>query len=231
MNGQIHCVIREMVQVKFGLEKWEEVLKTSAMDEDSHFLVFSVYDDSCTFRLIDSVSRVLGVPYETVLKEFGVYFLSYCMKHGYHKMLLTLGQDLFSFIQNLDSLHSMLSLSYKGIVSPSFRCSERDDGIIVIHHYSWRNGLYPIVQGLLEAVGRDLFNQVVTITFISSSQVTVDLGKVQYHTTMEVELKSRARGYALVGDRHPMTMAKQARRRMAVNVKANPRGGTPTRMK
>ena len=61
------------------------------------------------------------LPVDTVLKVFGGSFLKYCMKHGYDKMLTTLGGDLVSFIQNLDSLHSLLSLSYKGIIAPSFR--------------------------------------------------------------------------------------------------------------
>ena len=60
-------------------------------------------------------------PEEAVLKVFGGHFLTYCLKHGYDKMLTTLGGDLISFIQNLDSLHSLLSVSYVGIVSPSFR--------------------------------------------------------------------------------------------------------------
>ena len=61
------------------------------------------------------------LPLETVLKVFGGYFLTYFLKHGYDKMLTTLGGDLISFIQNLDSLHSLLSVSYVGIVAPSFR--------------------------------------------------------------------------------------------------------------
>ena len=52
---------------------------------------------------------------------FGGYFLVYCRQHGYDKMLTTLGGDLITFIQNLDSLHSLLSVSYVGITAPSFR--------------------------------------------------------------------------------------------------------------
>ncbi|KAL8566648.1 hypothetical protein ACOMHN_055585 [Nucella lapillus] len=121
-----------MLQVKFGMDKWFEVLGSTDLDEDALFQVFQVYEDDITFKLLESVTNVLGVPLNTVLKEFGVplntvlkelgqYFLIYCLKHGYDTMLLTLGQDMFSFINNLDSLHSMLSLSYRGIVAPSFR--------------------------------------------------------------------------------------------------------------
>ena len=56
-----------------------------------------------------------------VLEVFGDYFLQYCLRHGYDKMLKTLGGDFVSFIQNLDSLHSLLALTYKNIEAPSFR--------------------------------------------------------------------------------------------------------------
>ena len=58
---------------------------------------------------------------DTVLTEFGRYFLIYCLEHGYDHMLRTLGGDIISFIQNLDSLHALLALSYTGIEAPSFR--------------------------------------------------------------------------------------------------------------
>jgi len=56
-----------------------------------------------------------------VLEIFGEYFLTYCLRHGYDKMLKTLGANFKSFIQNLDSLHSLLALTYKNIEAPSFR--------------------------------------------------------------------------------------------------------------
>nr|KAG5699516.1 hypothetical protein BaRGS_020075 [Batillaria attramentaria] len=39
-------------------------------------------------------------------------------------MLMTLGGDMVSFIQNLDSLHALLAMSYKGINAPSFRSED-----------------------------------------------------------------------------------------------------------
>ena len=52
---------------------------------------------------------------------FGDYFLYYVVAHGYDKMLKTLGDTFESFIQNLDSLHSMLALTYTQLRPPSFR--------------------------------------------------------------------------------------------------------------
>lgn len=64
---------------------------------------------------------VADLTVDAVLKMFGGYFLTHFIKHGYEKVLTTLARDLFTFIQNLDSLHSMLSASYAGTTFPSFR--------------------------------------------------------------------------------------------------------------
>ncbi|KAL8603737.1 hypothetical protein ACOMHN_024353 [Nucella lapillus] len=119
--GQIHCIIRELVQEKFGQEAWQTILEKSGLDVHEHFLVFTRYPDPITFKLVGAVSETLNVPVEGVLQVFGGFFLTYCLRHGYDKMLKTLGGDMVSFIQNLDSLHSLLALSYKGIEAPSFR--------------------------------------------------------------------------------------------------------------
>ena len=71
--------------------------------------------------LISTISFRPDVPIEAALEIFGEFFFDYCLRHGYDKMLRTLGSDIKSFIQNLDSLHSLLALSYKGIAAPSFR--------------------------------------------------------------------------------------------------------------
>lgn len=54
-----------------------------------------------------------GVKPEVVLRQFGEYFFEFCKRSGYHHMLRTLGGNLFEFTENLDALHSYLSLSYK----------------------------------------------------------------------------------------------------------------------
>ena len=54
------------------------------------------------------------------IEEFGKHFFVYTKKHGYHKMIATLGSDLYTFLVNLDSLHDSFSLSNRSMVPPSF---------------------------------------------------------------------------------------------------------------
>lgn len=54
-----------------------------------------------------------GVESQVVLRQFGEYFFKFCKSSGYDHMLRTLGGNLCEFTENLDALHSFLSLSYK----------------------------------------------------------------------------------------------------------------------
>ncbi|CAG5127190.1 unnamed protein product [Candidula unifasciata] len=161
--------------------------KKSELDEHDSFLVFTRYDDLSTFSLVDAVSDTLGVPVEKVLEIFGEFFFDYCLRHGYDKMLRTLGSDMKSFIQNLDSLHSLLALSYKGISAPSFRCEDGPDGELILHYYSGRPGLYPIVKGVLKAVARDLFEQSVEMTVIEQNLEDIGCNQTQEHTAFSLK--------------------------------------------
>ncbi|ESO93123.1 hypothetical protein LOTGIDRAFT_119983, partial [Lottia gigantea] len=183
--GQIHIVIRQMVIAKFGQEMWETILKKSELDDRKHFLVFSQYDDNLWYKVVQSVSQCTDLSVNTVLEIFGDYFIMYAMRHGYDKMLKTLGSDMWHFIQNLDSLHSLLALSYKNIIPPSFRCEHCDNGDLLLHYYSTRKHLYPLVIGLIRAVGRDIFKQRVEITVQDNTSENI-AGKIQTHVTFKV---------------------------------------------
>lgn len=57
-----------------------------------------------------------------VLQAFGGYFLGFILiRHGYDKMFKALCPDFVSLITNLDSLHSMLTITYPHMQAPTFR--------------------------------------------------------------------------------------------------------------
>lgn len=58
---------------------------------------------------------------------------------------------MFSIIpQNLDALHDHLGTLYPGMRAPSFRCTEKPGGDLVLHYYSDRPGLEHIVIGIVK---------------------------------------------------------------------------------
>ncbi|XP_063155748.1 guanylate cyclase soluble subunit beta-2-like [Candoia aspera] len=177
LYGFINSCLKSLLIEKFGEETWEK-LKIKAGVEDT-FMTYTVYDDALTVKLIQEACRMLKVPEEAVLKLFGKYFFNFCKTSGYDKMLRTLGGNLMEFIENLDSLHSYLALSYQEMNAPSFRV-ERRDGVMLLHYYSDRKGLCHIVPGIIEAVARDFFDCEVSLEILEQNVEEERTGKKEH---------------------------------------------------
>ncbi|CAI9578512.1 unnamed protein product [Staurois parvus] len=100
-------------------------------------------------------------------------------------MLRTLGGNLTEFIENLDALHSFLTLSYKEMNAPSFRVEKRNDGTMFLHYYSDRSGFFHIVPGIIESVAKDFFNSEITMNIIYQTEEKDRTGKRE-HVIFEV---------------------------------------------
>ncbi|XP_076827686.1 guanylate cyclase soluble subunit beta-2 [Brachyhypopomus gauderio] len=177
--GFINTCLRTLVVDKFGEETWDN-LRLSAEVQDT-FMTYEVYDDDITLRLVREACRMLDVSSEVVLKLFGEYFFSFCKMSGYDTMLRTLGGNLVEFIENLDALHSYLALSYQEMIAPSFRVERTSDNRTLLHYYSERKGLHPIVPGIIEAVAKDFFGIRVTMSVLEQVEEEEELRGSREH--------------------------------------------------
>ncbi|XP_019957801.2 guanylate cyclase soluble subunit beta-2 [Paralichthys olivaceus] len=143
-------------------------------------MTYTVYDDILTLSLVGEACSLLDVSADVFLKLFGEHFFVFCKKAGYDTMLRTLGGNLIDFIENLDSLHSYLALSYQEMNAPSFRVEMTVDGNMLLHYYSDRKGLHHIVPGIMEAVARDLFDSKVTLEVLNQSVEDERTGKKEH---------------------------------------------------
>ena len=101
-----------------------------------------------------------------IWEMFGEMFFEFCEESGYDSILRLLGGNLVDFLQNMDALHDHLSTIYPGMRAPSFRCSERDDGTVLLHYHSERRNLEHVVIGVIRTAARKLHNRDVTIEFL-----------------------------------------------------------------
>ncbi|XP_029472343.1 guanylate cyclase soluble subunit beta-2-like [Rhinatrema bivittatum] len=143
-------------------------------------MTFEVYKDDITMKLVEKACKMLDVPPEVVLKQFGEYFFEFCKRSGYDHMLRTLGGNLYEFIENLDALHSYLSLSYQEMNAPSFRVERNEDGSMYLHYYSDRRGLCHIVPGIIGAVAMDFFKTEVSMAIVNELEEEERIGKKEH---------------------------------------------------
>ncbi|XP_077204996.1 guanylate cyclase soluble subunit beta-2-like [Paroedura picta] len=178
MYGFINTCLKSLVVEKYGEEIWEKLrVQTGVQDT---FLTFEVYSDEITMQLIDKTCKMLDVPPDMVLKQFGEYFFEFCKRSGYDHMLRTLGGNLYEFIENLDALHSYLSLSYQEMNAPSFRVEKNEDGSMHLHYYSDRRGLCHIVPGIIGAAALDFFNIEISMEIVNQTEEEERTGKKEH---------------------------------------------------
>ena len=153
MYGLVNKAIKDLITEKFGIEKWQEICQMSNFpDED--FIGLKSYPDKLTYDLVMNGSRVLGADASVLLEAFGEYWILYTAEEGYGNMLQLAGNTLPEFLANLDMLHLRVSNIMPHLVAPQFSVRNEKENSVELEYRSSREGLLPMVIGLLRGLGK-----------------------------------------------------------------------------
>ncbi|MFP5335031.1 MAG: heme NO-binding domain-containing protein [Actinomycetes bacterium] len=161
MYGLVNRAIQDLAVHLGGGQAWAEIKSRAGVDVES-LVSMDVYPDDVTYRLVEAASDVFRLPAEEVLRAFGRHWILYTGRKGYGAVFETMGRTLPEFLLNLDAMHARLSLSMPELRPPSFVCQQEGEEQIRLQYWSEREGLAPMVVGLLEGLG-DLFELEVTV--------------------------------------------------------------------
>ena len=89
-----------------------------------------------------------------LLQAFGEFWILYTAREGYGELLDMSGQSFEEFLENLDNLHTRVGLSFPGLMPPSFHCEKTGENRFLLHYVSNRDGLAPMVIGLVRGLAR-----------------------------------------------------------------------------
>jgi hypothetical protein len=151
MYGLVNKAVVDLVVSKFGQDTWNAIKQKAEVDIDV-FVSMDGYPDDVTYRLVGAASEILKIPPEKVLEAFGEYWVLYTAKEGYGPMLDASGKTLREFLENLDALHARVALSMPALKPPRFRLVPVDDATMLLEYHSMRQGLAPMVIGLLNGL-------------------------------------------------------------------------------
>lgn len=165
MYGLVNKAVVDLVVTKFGQATWDAIKKKAEVDIDV-FVSMDGYPDDVTYRLVGAASDVLKIPPEKVLEAFGEYWVLYTAQEGYGPMLDAAGKTLREFLENLDALHARVALTMPELRPPRFRLVPVDDKTMLLEYHSTRQGLAPMVVGLLKGLSVR-FNTPVDVTHAS----------------------------------------------------------------
>ena len=162
MYGLVNKGIKDLIEKEHGEDVWIRVARAAGYDKAT-FLSMNVYDDALTFRLVAAASEQLGVAQEDLLETFGEYWIQYTAAEGYGALMDLFGKSLHEFLDNLDNMHARLGLSMQELQPPHFRFDQLEEGKYLLHYESSRNGLAPMVVGLLRGLA-ERFDTEVAVT-------------------------------------------------------------------
>jgi hypothetical protein len=177
--GMVNRALEEMIIGQFGHAAWEEVKTESGVTVDV-FISNNGYPDEITYDLVGAASRILNLPAEKILHDFGRHWILKTARDGYGELLNSGGRNLPEFLKHLPAFHMRVSLIFPHLRPPRFTCFDVTENSLGLRYYSERAGLAPFVMGLLDGLG-ETFNTPVRVQHEGVTGIGVD------HHTFRVE--------------------------------------------
>lgn len=152
MYGLLNRAIEELVVERSGLATWHAVKRKAGVQVHA-FESMESYPDEITYELVAAASEVLGESPTELLRAFGRHWILFTGRSAYGSILEAAGRDLRDFLGNLDAIHASFAAGMPELVPPRFSVSEEPGDTLRILYHSERDGLAPMVLGMLEGLG------------------------------------------------------------------------------
>jgi len=153
MYGLVNKAIKDLVTDNHGDEAWQKVCDIADFHEGD-FISMSPYPDKLTFDLVGAVCQVLKADSADILEAFGEYWILYTADQGYGNLMNLTGKTFVEFLGNLDMLHSRISNMMPELRPPMFKTRNETDNSVELEYRSHRDGLVPMLYGLIKGLGK-----------------------------------------------------------------------------
>lgn len=164
MYGLVNKAVEDLVVTRFGAQAWADIRSRAGIEVDG-FVSMDPYPDDVTYRLVGAASEVLGIPPAGVLEAFGEFWILYTGKEGYGELFSMFGESFGEFLHNLDALHARIGLSFDELRPPTFQCEDTGAGTYRLSYFSTREGLAPMMLGLLKGLAK-VFGRTVEVEHV-----------------------------------------------------------------
>ena len=172
MYGMTHRALRQMMIDRLGPSAWAKVERETATGP-ADLISLCVYDDSKTIALISASAARLGMEVDEALRIFGRYWVRFAELSSFGPIMDFTGQDLVTFINNLDRMHRSVVLAMPDARVPSFTLIEETRERLLVRYRSDRTGLEAFVIGLLEGL-MDRLNETGSVELAAPADGAVD---------------------------------------------------------
>lgn len=171
MYGMVNKLLIEALDNEYGREIWSEIEKRSGVDA-GFYIGMEQYPDEITYNIVGAASEIVGISAEQLLEMFGKKWIEMTAK-GEYGHYYAMADNLFDFLENLDSMHQSLGAGLPELRPPSFTLSKLDNGSAQLQYMSDRPGLTSFVVGLIKGLA-DHYGQEITVAITAEKQSGAD---------------------------------------------------------
>ncbi len=173
MKGVIVKCLQDLVETKFGKEKWQEIRKEAGVPMGTLILVSSDMPDAQALEILAAAERVLGISSVEAADAFGEHWMMVYAPKIYGAVFrnTTGARD---FLLKMNDLHKVVVERFENATPPRFDYAWEDDDTLVMTYHSKR-GLMDIFAGLAKGVGL-YFKEPLTVTRLGSDWLRIHFG-------------------------------------------------------
>ncbi|SDX34686.1 Haem-NO-binding [Albimonas donghaensis] len=154
MYGLVNNGVKAFILGAHGQGAWDSICAQAGLS-GVEFESMVAYDDDLTYRLVGAVADHLGLPAATVLEVFGHFWVDFSRDTSVGRLMVFEGATLVERLRNLDEMHERVKLVMPHLEPPSFEFEPVGEGLHRLHYYSAREGLQPMVIGLLHGLAAE----------------------------------------------------------------------------
>jgi hypothetical protein len=170
MKGVIASCLGNLVQEKFGKDKWEEVLEQAGLNRRTQFLSTQDIEDAMVMKVVESVCKILGITLLQAADAFGEYWINTFAPKIYtvHFRNKKSSKD---FLLDMDNVHATVTKTMPLARPPRFSYEWKNDNTLLMTYKSHR-GLIDFVMGLVKGVGK-YYKENFKVTPLGNSRVQI----------------------------------------------------------
>ncbi len=174
MYGMVNEGIREFIVKNHDEATWKTICERAGVSCDS-FERMESYDDKITYDLVGAIVSHTGLTVHEVLEVFGAYWVDFAGHSTFGNLMQFAGDTFLKRLEGLDDMHARIQLSMPHLKPPSFELEELGEQRYLLHYYSQRDGLEPMVIGLLHGLAKETGQQI-TVRQITDTPDATDHG-------------------------------------------------------
>lgn len=154
MYGMVNEGVRQFIETNFDAATWAAICDKASVD-NSHFERMASYDDEITYNLVGAICDHTGIASDAALEKFGAYWVEFVGSSSFGNLLKLAGRTFIEKLEGLDELHERVFVSMPNLKPPSFEVEELGEDTYHLHYFSQREGLAPMVIGLLHGLAQE----------------------------------------------------------------------------